>query len=151
MPYQDSFIRTDPRYLEDSAVSEKEKNGEKYLKSMIDYHIYRLVQEKKQIKTARNYYEGKRDAKEFAYLEDNYGIGNPGKLGFTPLVKPRIDVLVGMMLQEQVKFMVRYNDNETIEGIRTSKYKDKMFVFLDNALTDNDKINLSAFVRLKVI
>jgi adenine-specific DNA-methyltransferase len=41
--------------------------------------------------------------------------------------------------------------NDTIEEIRTSKYKGKMFVFLDNALTDSDKINLSAFVRLKVI
>jgi len=41
--------------------------------------------------------------------------------------------------------------NETIEEIRTSKYKGKMFVFLDRALTDSDKINLSAFVRLKVI
>jgi len=40
---------------------------------------------------------------------------------------------------------------DTIEEIRTSKYKGKMFVFLDNALTDSDKINLSAFVRLKVI
>ncbi len=42
-------------------------------------------------------------------------------------------------------------DKETIEEIRTLKYKGKMFVFLDNALTDSDKINLSAFVRLKVI
>ena len=42
-------------------------------------------------------------------------------------------------------------ENETIEEIRTSKYKGKIFVFLDNALTDSDKINLSAFVRLKVI
>jgi len=40
---------------------------------------------------------------------------------------------------------------DTIEEIRTSKYKGKMFVFLDNALTDSDKINLSAFVRLKII
>jgi len=42
-------------------------------------------------------------------------------------------------------------NKETIEEIRTSKYKCKLFVFLDNALTDSDKINLSAFVRLKVI
>ena len=41
--------------------------------------------------------------------------------------------------------------NEIIEEIRTSKYKGKLFVFLDKALTGNDKINLSAFVRLKVI
>ncbi len=42
-------------------------------------------------------------------------------------------------------------NQKTIEEIRTSKYKGKMFVFLDKVLTDNDKINLSAFVRLKVI
>jgi adenine-specific DNA-methyltransferase len=40
---------------------------------------------------------------------------------------------------------------DTIEEIRTSKYKGKLFVFLDNALTDSDKINLTAFVKLKVI
>jgi len=42
-------------------------------------------------------------------------------------------------------------DKDTIEEIRTSKYKGEMFVFLDKALTDSNKINLSAFVRLKVI
>lgn len=42
-------------------------------------------------------------------------------------------------------------DKDTIEEIRTSKYRGKMFVFLDRALTDSDKINLSTFVRLKVI
>jgi len=39
----------------------------------------------------------------------------------------------------------------TIEEIRTAKYKNKLFVFLDKALTDNDKLNLKAFVRIKVI
>jgi len=39
----------------------------------------------------------------------------------------------------------------TVEEIRTSKFKDKKFIFLDEALADNDKINLSTFVRLKVI
>lgn len=42
-------------------------------------------------------------------------------------------------------------ETDTVEEIRTTKYKGKMFVFLDKALTDNDKINLCAFVRLKVI
>lgn len=40
---------------------------------------------------------------------------------------------------------------ETVEEIRTKKYKDATFVFIDNALTDSDKINLATFVRLKVI
>ncbi len=40
---------------------------------------------------------------------------------------------------------------ETVEEIRTSQYRDNLFIFLDKALTDNDKINLITFVRLKVI
>lgn len=42
-------------------------------------------------------------------------------------------------------------DKETIEEIRIPNYKNKLFVFLDKALTDDDKINLTSFVRLKVI
>jgi len=42
-------------------------------------------------------------------------------------------------------------DKETIEEIRTAKYKNKMFVLNDSALTDDDKINLTSSVRLKVI
>jgi len=56
--------------------------------------------------------------------------------------------------EQNLDFYITLKDKfspETIEEIRTSKYKGKTFVFLDNALTDNDKINLSAFVRLKVI
>ena len=56
--------------------------------------------------------------------------------------------------EQNLDFYISLKDkftSETIEEIRTSKYKEKMFVFLDKALTDSDKINLSAFVRLKVI
>jgi len=56
--------------------------------------------------------------------------------------------------EQNLDFYISLKDKfsqDTIEEIRTSKYKGKMFVFLDNALTDSDKINLSAFVRLKVI
>jgi len=42
-------------------------------------------------------------------------------------------------------------DKETIEEIRTAKYKNKMFVLNDSALTDDDKINLTSSVRFKVI
>jgi len=56
----------------------------------------------------------------------------------------------GQNLDFYISFKEKFNQ-DTIEEIRTSKYKGKMFVFLDNALTDSDKINLSAFVRLKVI
>jgi adenine-specific DNA-methyltransferase len=56
--------------------------------------------------------------------------------------------------EQNLDFYISFKDKfsqDTIEEIRTSKYKGKMFVFLDKALTDSDKINLSAFVRLKVI
>ena len=56
--------------------------------------------------------------------------------------------------EQNLDFYISLEDKinqETIEEIRTSKYKGKMFVFLDKALTDSDKINLNAFVRLKVI
>lgn len=55
---------------------------------------------------------------------------------------------------QNLDFYITFKDqfsHETIEEIRTTKYKGKMFVFLDNSLTDSDKINLSAFVRLNVI
>jgi adenine-specific DNA-methyltransferase len=55
---------------------------------------------------------------------------------------------------QNLEFYISLKDKfskDTIEEIRTSNYKGKMFVFLDNALTDSDKINLSTFVRLKVI
>jgi len=42
-------------------------------------------------------------------------------------------------------------DKETIEEIRTAKYKNKMFVLNDSVLTDDDKINLTSSVRFKVI
>jgi len=56
--------------------------------------------------------------------------------------------------EQNLDFYISLKDkfsNETIEEIRTSKYRGKTFVFLDNALSDSDKINLSAFVKLKVI
>uniref|UniRef100_A0A7C4Y593 Uncharacterized protein n=1 Tax=candidate division WOR-3 bacterium TaxID=2052148 RepID=A0A7C4Y593_UNCW3 len=56
--------------------------------------------------------------------------------------------------EQNLEFYISLKDKfsqDTIEEIRTSKYKGKMFVFLYKALTDSDKINLSAFVRLKVI
>ena len=56
--------------------------------------------------------------------------------------------------EQNLEFYISLKDKfskDTIEEIRTSKYKGKMFVFLDRSLTDSDKINLSAFIRLKVI
>jgi len=56
--------------------------------------------------------------------------------------------------EQRLEFYMSLDEKITeggIEEIRTPEYRDKVFVFRDKALTDNDKINLSAFVRLKVI
>jgi adenine-specific DNA-methyltransferase len=56
--------------------------------------------------------------------------------------------------KQELEFYMSLDEKITegaIEEIRTPEYRDKAFVFLDKALSDNDKINLSAFVRLKVI
>jgi adenine-specific DNA-methyltransferase len=56
--------------------------------------------------------------------------------------------------KEGQEFYISLDDRinkATIEEIRTPAYKGRTFVFFDKALTDNDKINLKAFVRVKVI
>ena len=56
--------------------------------------------------------------------------------------------------EQNLDFYISLDDkieSETIKELRTSQYKNKLFVFLDKALTDNDKINLTSSVSLKVI
>ncbi|MCL5032474.1 MAG: site-specific DNA-methyltransferase [Thermotogae bacterium] len=57
-------------------------------------------------------------------------------------------------IEQELDFYVSLDeeiDKKTIEEIRTAKYRNKTFIFLDKSLTDDDKINLTAFIRLKVI
>jgi len=56
--------------------------------------------------------------------------------------------------EQNLDFYISLEDKinkEAIEEIRTTKYKNKIFIFMDKALTDDDKINLTSFARLKVI
>ena len=49
--------------------------------------ISELVYDKVGLRKAYNYYHGKRDAEQFKYLEENFGIGVPTSISFTPLMK----------------------------------------------------------------
>lgn len=113
-------------YLEDINVSEKEKSSEAYLKSMIDYWINTLVREKRDIKTYRNYYSGIRNNKDFAYLTDNFGMGTPSKLIFNNLIKPRIDSLVGKVIDESFTFKVTCTDDKTVCEIQERKKQGRL-------------------------
>jgi hypothetical protein len=113
-------------YLEDIHVSEKEKSEEHYLKAMIDYWIGTLVREKPDIKTYRNYYSGVRDNKDFEYLTENFGMGTPSKLMFTNLIKPRIDALLGKVVDETFTYKVTCTDDKTVSEIQEGKKSGKL-------------------------
>lgn len=87
----------------------------------IDKHIQDLVYEKIQLKKAYNYYHCVRDEDQFRHIEDNYGIGSPTSIGFTPLVKKHIDVLVGEYLELDPELQISCKDDATIEDIMREK------------------------------
>ncbi len=94
----------------------KEKEIEKINRCIGD-----LVYEKDQLKKAYNYYHCKRDEEQFRHIEENYGIGTPTSVGFTPLIKKHIDVLVGEYLELDPDLQVSCKDEKTISDIMRDK------------------------------
>ena len=94
----------------------KEKEIEK-----INECIGDLVYNKTALKKAYNYYHGVRDAEQFRHIEENYGIGVPTSVGFTPLIKKHIDVLVGEYLELDPELQVTCKDDETVSNIFRDK------------------------------
>lgn len=83
--------------------------------------IGQLVYDKVAIKKAYNYYHAKRDADQFRHLEENYGIGTPTSVTFTPLIKKHIDVLVGEYLGLNPELRIACKDSTTISNILRDK------------------------------
>lgn len=102
-------------------LSHTEKLKEEYFADMADFYIASLVRTKSHIVAARNYYSSSRDALDFQYLEDIYGMQNPIDLGFTNIIKPRVDALVGLSLLSEPEFRVSYTDAETIKAVKEEK------------------------------
>ena len=50
-----------------------------------------------------------------------YGMQNPIDLGFTNIIKPRVDALVGLSLMSEPEFTVAYVDEETIKKVKKEK------------------------------
>ena len=80
-----------------------------------------LVYDKVQLRKAYNYYHCKRDAEQFKALEENYGIGTPTSVSFTPLIKKHIDVLVGEYLELDPDLQISCKDENTISEIMRDK------------------------------
>ena len=83
--------------------------------------ISELVYDKVALRKAYNYYHGVRDANQFKYLEENFGIGVPTEITFTPLMKKHIDVLVGEYLELEPEMQVTCKDDDTISKIQRDK------------------------------
>lgn len=97
-------------------IMNKDKEIEK-----INSCINDLIYDKVQLKKAYNYYHCIRDAEQFKHIEENYGIGTPTSVGFTPLIKKHIDVLVGEYLELDPDLQISCKDEHTISDIMRDK------------------------------
>ena len=66
---------------------EKTIRDNDYLMEMADTAIAELVYDKHHLIKAYNYYSGIRDQEQFRHLEENFGLGNPTSISFTPLIR----------------------------------------------------------------
>lgn len=83
--------------------------------------ISELVIEKEHLTKAYNYYAGIRDKEQYKYLEENFGIGNPTSVEFTPLIKKHVDALVGEYLGFPTLPKISCKDAATISNINRDK------------------------------
>lgn len=111
--------------IEDIHISEKDKDTFNYIKKKTDFLIATLVKEDRHIKKCRDLYDGVRDPREYEYLQNTYGLETAMSLKMTPLIKTRIDVLVGLFLDELFKYQVSVNDTDTLDTIAQEKKKEK--------------------------
>ena len=86
-----------------------------------DSAISELVRDRPEIRKAYNYYNGIRDADQFKYIEENFGLGTPTSIEFTPLVKKHIDALIGEYLGVPILPKITCKDEKTITNIFRDK------------------------------
>lgn len=117
----------------------KKERDDSYLMEQIDKAINELVVERSSWKKAYNYYNGKRDSEQFRYLEENFGLGTPTSLDFTPLIKKHVDAIVGDYLELPILPKVSCKDKETISKITRQKELEinkQVFDFLSKHLSN---------------
>ena len=102
--------------------------------------ISELVYDKEKQRKSYNYYNCKRDPEQYKYLEENYGIGQPTAVEFTPLIRKHIDALVGEYLDIPILPKVSCKDEDTINNIfreKQLKITTECFKLLQNNLKNN--------------
>lgn len=83
--------------------------------------ISELVYDKDDLQKAYNYYNGKRDEEQFRFLEENFGVGSPISVSFTPLIRKHVDALIGEYLGSPIIPKVSCKDQDTISKIMREK------------------------------
>ena len=86
-----------------------------------DRAISELVYPKYRLQKAYNYYNCKRDAEQYRYLEENFGLGQATSVEFIPLIRKHVDALVGEFLGTPIIPKVSCKDSETISNISREK------------------------------
>lgn len=115
-----------------------------------DNTIQELVYPKYELSKAYNYYHGVRDADQFRYLEEVYGVNTPTTLHFTPLVKKHIDALIGEYLGSPILPKISCKDSNTITNINREKQL-KIASELHKYLKNNLKNSVLNFIDGKNI
>ena len=100
---------------------EKTKRSKNELIEKADIAISELVYDKTHLMKAYNYYAGIRDRMQFRHLEENYGIGSPASVTFTPLIRKHIDALVGEFLTLPIQPKISCKDSKTMSDIFREK------------------------------
>jgi len=144
-------------YGEPAKVNSKSSSSVEAIKQKMDYYIGRYVYDKADIRKARGYYFGYRNNKDYAYLEDNYGIGTPAALKFTPTISSRIDILTGLMLSQDLDAQVFPIDKDTIDketeealNFRKSKIDSMLSRYINTSdKEEENKILKDTFNQLK--
>jgi hypothetical protein len=104
-------------------VPEGQKSQDKYLKANIDYAIASLVHTRPELDKAWAFYNGERDAREFQYLTENFGIGTPSDLNFTPLIRSHIKTLVGILATTTLDYRATCTDEDSLDVINRDRAK----------------------------
>ena len=95
--------------------------------------ISELVYPKYRLQKAYNYYNCKRDAEQYRFLEENYGIGQPTSVEFIPLIRKHVDALVGEFLVTPILPKVSCKDSATISLVKKKlQFPLKYIVFYKN-------------------
>ena len=101
--------------------------------------ISELVYDKDELQKAYNYYVGKRDPEQYRYLEENFGIGNPTSVEFTPLIKKHVDALIGEYLGFPTVPKISCKDEATVSNIfrdKQLKAKSEVMQYLQSHLSN---------------